>query len=106
MAATVTPLVDQILASSFEDRKAVFFKLAEQICKETPSGRPIPLLDEKGHCYGAYWPKFVPNNNKPPEMTDAEKALLRQQLASLDDADDFENLLNDEAADSPKSPTR
>jgi hypothetical protein len=104
MTGTVAPLVEQLLACSLEDRKAAFLKLAEQMCKQEPSGRPIPLIDEMGECYGAYWPKFISNKDKPPELSEAEKAELRQRLANLDDGEDFENLLNDEEADSPKSP--
>ncbi len=96
MTATVAPLVEKILACSLEDRKAAFLKLAEQMCKQEPSGRPIPLIDENGECYGVYWPKFISTRKTPPELPPADRAELLRRHANLHDAEDWDKLLQDQ----------
>ena len=93
MTAAIVPLVDQILACSSDDRKAAFARLAREIIKHEPRDRPVPLIDENGECFGVYWPFFVSSRKTPPELPPAERVELLRRHASLDDAEDWDKLL-------------
>jgi len=93
MNATLMPQIDQIISAGTDLKRELFLRLAKEYLQNGGTERPIPFTDEKGKCYGVYWPVFVSTQIKPPEIPAIERAELLRRCETLDNSADFRELL-------------